>query len=86
MGRSHGVHAEPTTFGLKLALMYDETKRGLERLKNAREEISVGKLSGAVGTYSNIDLFVETYVCKRLGLRPALASTQIISGTSTPNS
>ena len=79
MGRSHGVHAEPTTFGLKLALMYDETKRGLERLKNAREEISVGKLSGAVGTYSNIDLFVETYVCKRLGLRPALASTQIIS-------
>ena len=59
--------------------MYDETKRGLERLKNAREEISVGKLSGAVGTYSNIDPFVETYVCKRLGLRPALASTQIIS-------
>ena len=79
MGRSHGIHAEPTTFGLKLALMYDETKRGLERLKNAREEISVGKLSGAVGTYSNIDPFVETYVCKRLGLRPALASTQIIS-------
>ena len=79
MGRSHGVHAEPTTFGLKLALMYDETKRGLERLKNAREEISVGKLSGAVGTYSNIDPFVETYVCKRLGLRPAPVSTQIIS-------
>ncbi len=79
MGRSHGIHAEPTTFGLKLALMYDETRRGLERLKNAREEISVGKLSGAVGTYSNIDPFVETYVCKKLGLRPALASTQIIS-------
>jgi adenylosuccinate lyase len=78
MGRTHGVHAEPTTFGLKLALWYDETRRNLERLKLAKEEVSVGKLSGAVGTYSNIDPFVETYVCKKLGLRPAKISTQII--------
>lgn len=79
IGRTHGVHAEPTTFGLKLALMYDETRRNLERLKRAREEISVGKISGAVGTYSNIDPFVERYVCEKLGLKPAKVSTQIIS-------
>jgi adenylosuccinate lyase len=79
IGRSHGVHAEAVTFGLKLALMYDETWRSLERLKRAKEEISVGKLSGAVGTYSNIEPFVEEYVCKKLGLRPARGSTQIIS-------
>lgn len=79
MGRTHGIHAEPVTFGLKLALMYDETKRNLERLKRAKEEISAGKISGAVGTYSNIEPFVEEYVCERLGLRPALAATQIIS-------
>ena len=78
MGRTHGVHAEPTTFGLKLALWYDEMKRNLERLKLAEEEISVGKLSGAVGTYSNIDPQVETYVCRKLGLEPANISTQII--------
>ena len=79
MGRTHGVHAEPTTFGLKLALMYDETQRNLERLNWAKKFISVGKLSGAVGTYSNIDPRVEAYVCGKLGLRPARVSTQIIS-------
>jgi len=79
IGRTHGVHAEPTTFGLKLALMYDETRRNLERLKTAREQISVGKLSGAVGTYSNIEPFIEEYVCRKLGLTPAKASTQVIS-------
>jgi len=78
MGRTHGVHAEPTTFGFKLALWYDEMKRNLERLKLAKEEISVGKLSGAVGTYSNIDPQVELYVCKKLGLKPANISTQVI--------
>lgn len=79
MGRTHGVHAEPTTFGLKLALMYDETQRNLERLNWEKAFISVGKLSGAVGTYSNIDPRVEAYVCAKLGLRPARVSTQIIS-------
>ena len=79
MGRTHGVHAEPTTFGLKLALMYDETQRNLERLNWEKTFISVGKLSGAVGTYSNIDPRVEAYVCGKLGLRSARISTQIIS-------
>ena len=79
VGRTHGIHAEPTTFGLKLALMYDETRRNIERLKSAQEEISIGKISGAVGTYSNVSPFVEVYVCKKLGLRPARISTQIIS-------
>jgi len=78
IGRTHGVHAEPTTFGLKLALWYDETKRNLVRLKLAKEEISVGKMSGAVGTYSNIDPAVEVYICEKLGLKPAKISTQII--------
>ncbi|MFA6142860.1 MAG: adenylosuccinate lyase [Candidatus Omnitrophota bacterium] len=78
IGRTHSVHAEPMTFGLKMALYYDETRRNLERLKRAREVISVGKISGAVGTYANIDPFVEAYVCKRLGLRPARISTQIL--------
>ncbi|MBL7151420.1 MAG: adenylosuccinate lyase [Candidatus Omnitrophica bacterium] len=78
IGRTHGVHAEPTTLGLKLALMYDETRRNLARLKLAKEEIAVGKVSGAVGTYSNIDPAVETYICKKLGLRPANISTQVI--------
>ncbi len=77
-GRTHSVHAEPMTFGLKLALYYDETKRSLERLKRAREIISVGKISGAVGTYANIDPFVEAYTCKKLGLRPAKVSNQIL--------
>jgi len=78
IGRTHGVHAEPTTFGLKLALWYDETRRNLARLKLAKEEISVGKLSGAVGTYSNIEPEIEKYVCAKLGLKPANIATQII--------
>ncbi|MFD1021041.1 adenylosuccinate lyase [Thalassobacillus hwangdonensis] len=78
MGRTHGVHAEPTTFGLKLALWYEEMKRNLERLDLAIEHIEVGKLSGAVGTYANIDPFVEEYVCKHLGLKPAPVSTQTL--------
>ena len=77
-GRTHSVHAEPTTFGLKIALYYDETRRNLERLRRARETISVGKISGAVGTYANIDPFVEAYTCKRLGLKAAKASNQIL--------
>ena len=78
VGRTHGVHAEPTTFGLKLALMFDETRRNLERLKLAKEEVAVGKISGAVGTYANIDPQVEAYVCNKLRLKPAKISTQII--------
>ena len=78
IGRTHGVHAEPTTFGLKIALMYDEILRNLARLKQAKNEVSVGKLSGAVGTYSNIDPFVESYVCKKLGLKPVNIATQVI--------
>jgi len=78
IGRSHGVHAEPMTFGLKLAIFYDEANRNLERLKRAREAVSVGKISGAVGTYANIDPFVEKYICKKLGLKPAHISTQIV--------
>ncbi|MCX5700658.1 MAG: adenylosuccinate lyase [Candidatus Omnitrophica bacterium] len=78
MGRTHGVHAEPTTFGLKLALWYDEMKRNLSRLELAKKEIAVGKLSGAVGTYSNIDPQTEDYVCKKLGLKPVKIATQII--------
>ena len=78
IGRTHGVHAEPTTFGLKMALWYDEMRRNLDRLKLAKEEASVGKISGAVGTFANIDPEVEVYVCKKLGLRPAKISTQII--------
>lgn len=78
IGRTHGIHAEPITFGLKLALWFDETNRNLERMRNAREEISVGKISGAVGTYANVDPELEAYICRRLGLRPAKISTQII--------
>ncbi|MBX0359433.1 adenylosuccinate lyase [Halobacillus sp. Nhm2S1] len=78
MGRTHGVHAEPTTFGLKLALYYEEMKRNLERLDLAMEHIQFGKLSGAVGTYANIDPFVEEYVCEKLGLKPAPVSTQTL--------
>ncbi len=78
IGRTHGVHAEPTTFGLKLALWFDETNRNLARLKQAKHEISLGKLSGAVGTYSNIEPFVEDYVCKKLGLNPVNIATQVI--------
>ncbi|MDQ0163235.1 adenylosuccinate lyase [Bacillus alveayuensis] len=78
MGRTHGVHAEPTTFGLKMALWYEEMKRNLERFKRAKEGIEVGKISGAVGTYANIDPFVEKYVCEKLGLKPAPISTQTL--------
>src|SRR5690625_2825165 len=78
MGRTHGVHAEPTTFGLKLALWYEEMKRNLERFEAAAERIEFGKLSGAVGTYANIDPFVEKYVCEHLGLTPAPVSTQTL--------
>ncbi|WP_019155526.1 adenylosuccinate lyase [Robertmurraya massiliosenegalensis] len=78
MGRTHGVHAEPTTFGLKLALWYEEMKRNLERFKQAAEGIEYGKISGAVGTYANIDPFVEKYVCEKLGIKPAPISTQTL--------
>lgn len=78
MGRSHGIHAEPTTFGLKFALWYEEMKRNLSRIKTARDTISYGKLSGPVGTFSNIPPFIERYVCKKLELKPASISTQII--------
>ncbi|WP_096438881.1 adenylosuccinate lyase [Alteribacter populi] len=78
MGRTHGVHAEPTTFGLKLALWYEEMKRNLERFKQAAESVRVGKLSGAVGTYANINPFVESFVCEGLGLEAASVSTQTL--------
>jgi adenylosuccinate lyase len=78
IGRSHGVHAEPITFGLKMALMYDEFGRALRRLEQARETIAVGQLSGAVGTHAHLDPFVEKHVCSRLGLRPAAISTQVL--------
>ncbi|MGP4072782.1 adenylosuccinate lyase [Piscibacillus sp. B03] len=78
MGRTHGVHAEPTTFGLKLALWYEEMKRNLERFNAAAETIGYGKMSGAVGTYANIDPFVEQYVCEHLGLKAAPISTQTL--------
>jgi adenylosuccinate lyase len=76
--RSHGVHAEPTTFGLKLAVWYDEVGRHIERLKNAQKNISVGKISGAVGTFSHLDPIIEERVCKKLGLAPAPVSTQVV--------
>jgi adenylosuccinate lyase len=78
IGRSHGIHAEPITFGLKLALWYAEIVRDIERLKAALKTISVGKISGAVGTYQHLDPAVERYVCKKLGLQPSPISTQIL--------
>lgn len=78
MGRTHGVHAEPTTFGLKLGLWYEEMKRNVERFNEARKGIEFGKISGAVGTYANIDPFVEQYVCEKLGLQAAPISTQTL--------
>lgn len=78
MGRTHGVHAEPTSFGLKLALFYAQFKRDAVRLEQARQSIAVGKLSGAVGNYGNIDPFVETYVCEKMGLGVADISTQVL--------
>src|SRR5437867_8191865 len=78
IGRSHGIHAEPTTFGLKLALMYDEFGRALQRLAAAREAVAVGKLSGAVGTSAHLSPKIEAFVCRKLGLRPAPIATQVI--------
>ncbi|MCX6996135.1 MAG: adenylosuccinate lyase [Kiritimatiellaeota bacterium] len=78
MGRSHGIHAEPITFGLKMALMYDEFGRALQRLEAAREVVRVGQLSGAVGTHAHCDPFIESYVCRKLGLKPAAISTQVL--------
>lgn len=78
IGRSHGVHAEPISFGIKMALFYEETKRNLKRLQHARENIAYGKLSGSVGTYANVDPFVEEYVCKKLGLKAAPVSNQVL--------
>ncbi len=78
LGRTHGIAAEPTTFGVKLGIFYEEMKRAKKRLENARESAAYGKLSGAVGTYSNIDPFVEKYVLEALGLKVAPVSTQVI--------
>jgi adenylosuccinate lyase len=78
IGRTHGVHAEPTVFGLKLALWYTETVRDLKRLDSAIKEVAVGKLSGAVGNFAHIEPDVEELVCKKLGLTPAEVSTQVV--------
>jgi adenylosuccinate lyase len=78
IGRSHGIHAEPITFGLKLALMFDEFGRAEERLMQTLERVRVGKLSGAVGTHAHVDPKVERAVCEKLGLKPATVSTQIV--------
>jgi adenylosuccinate lyase len=78
MGRTHGVHAEPTTFGLKVAGFYSEIKRNIERLEQALETVSYGKISGAVGTMAHLSPSVEQYVCKKLGLKPEPVSTQIV--------
>lgn len=78
IGRTHGIHAEPTTFGLKMLLWVAEMDRNIERLEKAVETMSVGKISGAVGTYANIDPFVEEYVCRQLGLTPSRVSTQVL--------
>ena len=78
VGRTHGIHAEPTTFGLKLALWYDETRRNIDRLQAAIGRIAVGQISGAVGTFEHLSPKVEEYVCAKLGLKPAPVSTQIL--------
>ncbi|MFB8637317.1 adenylosuccinate lyase [Enterococcus casseliflavus] len=78
MGRTHGVHAEPTTFGLKLALWYAEMKRNVERFEQAAKGVEAGKISGAVGTFANIPPFVEEYVCEKLGIRAQDISTQVL--------
>jgi len=78
IGRTHGVHAEPITFGLKLALWHEEMRRNLERLQRAADEVSVGKISGAVGTFAQLSPKVEAYVCRMSGLKPAAVSNQII--------
>lgn len=78
IGRSHGIHAEPTTMGLKFALWFEETKRNIKRLQNAIDSISVGQISGAVGTFEHLSPKVEEYVCKKMKLKPAPVSTQVI--------
>lgn len=78
IGRTHGIHGEPITFGLKLCLWMAEIERDIERLEQARKNVAVGKVSGAVGTYSNIDPFVEQYVCEKLGLEPVKIATQVV--------
>lgn len=78
MGRTHGVHAEPTTFGLKMALWYEEMKRNLERFNRSSDIVQFGKISGAVGTYANIDPSIEIFVCKKLGTTAAPISTQTL--------
>jgi adenylosuccinate lyase len=77
-GRTHGVHAEPITFGLKVLVWYEEARRNLSRIRNARASVAVGKVSGAVGTFSHLPLELEERVCKRLGLKPEPASTQVV--------
>ena len=78
IGRTHGIHAEPMTFGLKLALWMNEVDRNIERVEHAKKIVSVGKLSGAVGTYSNINPKIEELVCKKLGITPSPLATQVI--------
>jgi len=78
IGRSHGIHGEPITFGFKLAIWYEETQRNLERMKKAKEEISYGKISGSMGTFAHLPPFVEEYVCKQAGLKPAPISNQVV--------
>lgn len=78
IGRSHGIHAEPITFGLKMAIWYQEMQRNRQRLLNAKETVSTGKISGAVGTFAFMDPFIEEYACEKLGLKPAPASSQIV--------
>ena len=78
IGRSHGIHAEPITFGLKLALMHDEFGRALERFEQLQPRVRVGKISGAVGTHAHLDPQVETRVCENLGLKPAILATQVV--------
>lgn len=78
IGRTHGVHAEPTTFGLKLLLWYSETLRNIGRMKRAADNMCVGKLSGAVGTYADIDPYVEEYVCRKMGLKREDVATQVV--------
>lgn len=79
IGRTHGIHAEPTTFGLKLALWYDETNRNVRRLESAAAAVAVGKISGAVGTYAFVSPAVEAYICRKLGLTPAKGATQVVA-------
>ncbi len=78
IGRTHGIHAEPLTLGLKFALWLDETERNIERVKRAQDAVAIGKLSGAVGTYANIDPYIETYVCQQMGIKAAKLATQVI--------